>query len=278
MCEEIFGPVLTHLRLRRRGPGRDPRAVRHDEPLRADRRRLRAATARRSCRCASALRHAAGNFYINDKPTGAVVGQQPSAARAPRAPTTRPAAAEPDALGPRGRSRRRSSRRPITAIRTWTRSSRRRSRKRQKGAGSFSWRPFLSSRSEDPRKVRRPPNLRTEGTPISRRPVSRRRPGRRLTRKTDPPARVLSARASAGVRRRDSRQSCGPSGQRPGPCRKRRRRTRNACGPVFDAAPAREVGRATTPTPPGARPRHSENQRTREPEPENLRTREPPKP
>ncbi len=25
----------------------------------------------------SALRHAAGNFYINDKPTGAVVGQQP---------------------------------------------------------------------------------------------------------------------------------------------------------------------------------------------------------
>jgi 1-pyrroline-5-carboxylate dehydrogenase len=24
-----------------------------------------------------ALRHAAGNFYINDKPTGAVVGQQP---------------------------------------------------------------------------------------------------------------------------------------------------------------------------------------------------------
>ena len=25
----------------------------------------------------SALRHAAGNFYVNDKPTGAVVGQQP---------------------------------------------------------------------------------------------------------------------------------------------------------------------------------------------------------
>jgi 1-pyrroline-5-carboxylate dehydrogenase len=23
------------------------------------------------------LRHAAGNFYVNDKPTGAVVGQQP---------------------------------------------------------------------------------------------------------------------------------------------------------------------------------------------------------
>ena len=28
-------------------------------------------------RIATALRHTAGNFYINDKPTGAVVGQQP---------------------------------------------------------------------------------------------------------------------------------------------------------------------------------------------------------
>src|SRR5207245_6717373 len=28
-------------------------------------------------RMAEALTHAAGNFYINDKPTGAVVGQQP---------------------------------------------------------------------------------------------------------------------------------------------------------------------------------------------------------
>jgi len=26
---------------------------------------------------ASTLRYAAGNFYVNDKPTGAVVGQQP---------------------------------------------------------------------------------------------------------------------------------------------------------------------------------------------------------
>ena len=33
--------------------------------------------ARRASRRASALRNAAGNFYINDKPTGAVVGQQP---------------------------------------------------------------------------------------------------------------------------------------------------------------------------------------------------------
>jgi len=28
-------------------------------------------------KAADALEHAAGNFYINDKPTGAVVGQQP---------------------------------------------------------------------------------------------------------------------------------------------------------------------------------------------------------
>jgi 1-pyrroline-5-carboxylate dehydrogenase len=28
-------------------------------------------------RMAAKLRHAAGNFYVNDKPTGAVVGQQP---------------------------------------------------------------------------------------------------------------------------------------------------------------------------------------------------------
>ena len=34
-----------------------------------DRRAIREALA--------ALRHAAGNFYVNDKPTGAVVGQQP---------------------------------------------------------------------------------------------------------------------------------------------------------------------------------------------------------
>ena len=35
------------------------------------------ATARRSPRPIAALRHAAGNYYVNDKPTGAVVGQQP---------------------------------------------------------------------------------------------------------------------------------------------------------------------------------------------------------
>ncbi len=76
MCEEIFGPVLTvfvyedgklddALALCDRGSpyaltgavfARDRRAIEH---------------------MAGALRHAAGNFYVNDKPTGAVVGQQP---------------------------------------------------------------------------------------------------------------------------------------------------------------------------------------------------------
>jgi 1-pyrroline-5-carboxylate dehydrogenase len=76
MCEEIFGPVLTAYAypdaqwaqtleiVDRTSPyaltgavfARDRAAVRH---------------------ASHALRHAAGNFYVNDKPTGAVVGQQP---------------------------------------------------------------------------------------------------------------------------------------------------------------------------------------------------------
>ena len=37
-----------------------------------------------------ALRFAAGNFHMNDKPTGAVVGHQPFGGGRARAPTTRP--------------------------------------------------------------------------------------------------------------------------------------------------------------------------------------------
>jgi 1-pyrroline-5-carboxylate dehydrogenase len=76
MCEEIFGPVLTiHVY----------DASRYEETLALldttspyaltgsviarDRHAVELATDK--------LRHAAGNFYINDKPTGAVVGQQP---------------------------------------------------------------------------------------------------------------------------------------------------------------------------------------------------------
>jgi len=52
------------------------RTDRHRQPVRADRRSVR-----HGPQCdqsgGRALRFAAGNFYINDKPTGAVVGQQP---------------------------------------------------------------------------------------------------------------------------------------------------------------------------------------------------------
>lgn len=76
MCEELFGPVLTvyvypdaewraTLELvDRTGPYALTGAV-----FSQDRARLVEATA--------VLRNAAGNFYLNDKPTGAVVGQQP---------------------------------------------------------------------------------------------------------------------------------------------------------------------------------------------------------
>lgn len=76
MCEEIFGPVLTVF------PYDDARldeALAHCESgtpyaltgaiFAKDRPAIRALSDR--------LAYAAGNFYINDKPTGAVVGQQP---------------------------------------------------------------------------------------------------------------------------------------------------------------------------------------------------------
>jgi 1-pyrroline-5-carboxylate dehydrogenase len=76
MCEEIFGPVLT---IYVYPAGQFEKAmdlVDNTSPyaltgsiLSQDRVAIDRATTR--------LRHAAGNFYINDKPTGAVVGQQP---------------------------------------------------------------------------------------------------------------------------------------------------------------------------------------------------------
>jgi 1-pyrroline-5-carboxylate dehydrogenase len=75
LCEEIFGPVVTVHPYRstfdeamtlvdRTSPYALTGAV-----FARDRRVITKAQGR--------LRHAAGNFYINDKPTGAVVGQQP---------------------------------------------------------------------------------------------------------------------------------------------------------------------------------------------------------
>ena len=76
MCEEIFGPVVTAYAY--------PDAQWSDTLALVDRTSPYALTGAVFSRdrgaireATSALRHAAGNFYINDKPTGAVVGQQP---------------------------------------------------------------------------------------------------------------------------------------------------------------------------------------------------------
>ncbi len=76
MTEEIFGPVLTLYRY----PDAELEAT--VEALdRASPYALTGAIFARDRRAVATLRehlrHAAGNFYINDKPTGAVVGQQP---------------------------------------------------------------------------------------------------------------------------------------------------------------------------------------------------------
>jgi 1-pyrroline-5-carboxylate dehydrogenase len=76
LCEEIFGPVLTVYCY-------DDAKWRETLDV-VDRTSPYALTGAVFARdrgaileASSALRHAAGNFYINDKPTGAVVGQQP---------------------------------------------------------------------------------------------------------------------------------------------------------------------------------------------------------
>lgn len=76
MCEELFGPVLTIYVYDADQFERALDLVDATSPyaltgsiIATDREAVALATAR--------LRNAAGNFYINDKPTGAVVGQQP---------------------------------------------------------------------------------------------------------------------------------------------------------------------------------------------------------
>ncbi len=76
MCEEIFGPVLTIYPYDARKFEETLELVDKTSPyaltgavFARDRTAINIASDR--------LRHAAGNFYINDKPTGAVVGQQP---------------------------------------------------------------------------------------------------------------------------------------------------------------------------------------------------------
>lgn len=76
MCEEIFGPVLTIYVYPANSFEKTLELVDNTSPyaltgsiIAQDRDAVELATAK--------LRNAAGNFYINDKPTGAVVGQQP---------------------------------------------------------------------------------------------------------------------------------------------------------------------------------------------------------
>ncbi len=76
MVEEIFGPVLTAFVYEDSRLEETLKVCDESSPYAltgAIFSRDRAAVARLSDR----LRHSAGNFYINDKPTGAVVGQQP---------------------------------------------------------------------------------------------------------------------------------------------------------------------------------------------------------
>jgi len=76
MCEEIFGPVLSIYVYPEKKFSETLDLVDSTSPyaltgsiISQDREAIDEATKR--------LKHAAGNFYINDKPTGAVVGQQP---------------------------------------------------------------------------------------------------------------------------------------------------------------------------------------------------------
>ena len=76
MCEEIFGPVLTLYVYPANNFDKALELVDTTSPyaltgavIATDRAAIELAT--------NKLRNAAGNFYINDKPTGAVVGQQP---------------------------------------------------------------------------------------------------------------------------------------------------------------------------------------------------------
>lgn len=76
MCEEIFGPVLTVYVYADEDFKKTLSLLDDTSPyaltgavFARDRAAINLATER--------LRHSAGNFYINDKPTGAVVGQQP---------------------------------------------------------------------------------------------------------------------------------------------------------------------------------------------------------
>lgn len=76
MCEEIFGPVITIFVYPDERFAETLKLVDSTSPY-ALTGAIFATDRRVVVQAADALENAAGNFYINDKPTGAVVGQQP---------------------------------------------------------------------------------------------------------------------------------------------------------------------------------------------------------
>jgi 1-pyrroline-5-carboxylate dehydrogenase len=76
LCEEIFGPVLT-AHVYDDGQWEETLKIVDATSPYALTGAVFAQDRRAIVHAMSALRHAAGNFYVNDKPTGAVVGQQP---------------------------------------------------------------------------------------------------------------------------------------------------------------------------------------------------------
>src|SRR4051795_3460554 len=76
MCEEIFGPVLT-AHVYPAGKWQQTLSLVDQTSPYALTGAVFARDRRALAEADRALRHSAGNYYINDKPTGAVVGQQP---------------------------------------------------------------------------------------------------------------------------------------------------------------------------------------------------------
>jgi len=76
MCEEIFGPVVTVYVYPEKQYDESLELCNTTSPY-ALTGGVFAQDRYSIVKAVTALRHAAGNFYINDKPTGAVVGQQP---------------------------------------------------------------------------------------------------------------------------------------------------------------------------------------------------------
>jgi 1-pyrroline-5-carboxylate dehydrogenase len=76
LCEEIFGPVVTAYVYDDDKWPETLELVNRTSPY-ALTGAVFAQDRRAIVEASSALRYAAGNFYVNDKPTGAVVGQQP---------------------------------------------------------------------------------------------------------------------------------------------------------------------------------------------------------